>query len=33
MILNRLTDFLKRNDFDMSIILGCMIDDEITAIF
>jgi len=33
MVLNRLIDFLKRNDFDISIILGCVIDDEITALY
>jgi hypothetical protein len=33
MVLNRLIDFLKRNDFDISIIFGCVIDDKITALY
>ena len=31
MILNRLTDFLKRDDFDLQKMVDCVFDDEITA--
>lgn len=31
MMLNRLTDFLKRGDFDLKEMVGCVFDDEKTA--